>query len=424
VTTADVEDATPAANAVHTLLRGNGTGIIDQYLDESDAADTGNFGTGLSVLMGGGRRWFLPAGQFGSSRAAANDYANLPADLVAGWNLPVAAAGVVDPGRDMIAGFQSAGFTYVEDATQLDSVRSAGGHHAPKKLLGLFGYGNMNVALDKIAKRRGVPLPGATGFVVDDYHAPNQPMLDEMTDAALKVLSRHRRGFVLMVEGAHIDKQSHAMDAERAIVDTIEFDKAIALSRQFAERDGETLVLVLSDHECSGFSLLGGLTGGITALAGLPSDAAVLDPATVPARQKLVGTYDAAGFPKYNILADGYPETMDIDGKVLIGFGANGDRFENWQTHPTTIIDSLLPTDVRTELTAKGYGAEPIDRSGKKDGFFLRGQAVGRTQAVHTAADIPVSAFAVNRGIYRQFTGMQKNTDVFFKISRALLGGY
>src|SRR5205814_1970119 len=103
------------------------------------------------------------------------------------------------------------------------------------RLLGLFGYGNMNVALDKLAKRRGTPLPGSTGFVVDDYHAPNQPMLDEMTGAALKVLATHRRGFVLMVEGASIDKQSHAMDAERAIDDTLEFDRAIALARSFAE---------------------------------------------------------------------------------------------------------------------------------------------------------------------------------------------
>lgn len=424
VTTADVEDATPAANAVHTLLRGNGTGIIDQYLDESDASDRNDHGNGLRVLLGGGRRWFLPTGQFGSSRAAATDYEKLPADLLTGWKLPAAAAGALDPARDVIADFQAAGFKYVEDAAQLDAVRSAGAHAAPRKLIGLFGYGNMNVAMDKLAKRRGVPLAGSTGYVVDDYHAPNQPMLDEMTDAALKVLSRHRRGFVLMVEGAHIDKQSHAMDAERAINDTIEFDKAIGLARQFAEEDGETLVLVLSDHECSGFSVIGGLTGGAASLAALPSDATVLDPATVPARQKVVGTYDAAGFPRYNILADGFPESMDIDGKLLIGYGASGDRYENWQTSPTTIVDSLLPSDVRAELATKGYGAEPADRPEKLNGFFLRGQAVGHTQAVHTAADIPVSAFSVNRGIYRQFVGIQKNTDVFFKISRALLGGY
>jgi alkaline phosphatase len=88
VTTADVEDATPAANAVHTGDRNKGQGIVDQYLDES-----GN--TGLAVLMGGGRRWFLPSSQYGSSRSTNNDYSNLPSDLVSAWNIPT--PGAIDP---------------------------------------------------------------------------------------------------------------------------------------------------------------------------------------------------------------------------------------------------------------------------------------------------------------------------------------
>lgn len=82
VTTADVEDATPAANAIHTGNRNNGTGIVDQYLDESDWQGTSRFGSGLSVLLGGGRRWFLPSAAFGSSRTAGTDYASLPSDLL------------------------------------------------------------------------------------------------------------------------------------------------------------------------------------------------------------------------------------------------------------------------------------------------------------------------------------------------------
>jgi alkaline phosphatase len=428
VTTADVEDATPAANAVHTLLRGNGTGIVDQYLDESDASGSGTYGNGLRVLMGGGRRWFLPSGQFGSSRTSGSDYPALPADLQAGWNIPAASAGALDPGRDLIADFKTAGFQYVEDSSALSTVRAAvktGRGHGPDKLLGLFGYGNMNVALDKLAKRRGVPLAGSSTFVVDDYHAPNQPMLDEMADTAIKVLDKNRKGFVLMIEGAHIDKQSHAMDAERAIGDTIEFDNAVAVAKSFAEKDGNTLILVLADHECSGFSLIGALTGGVSALSALASDNGLLDPATQPARQKVVGTYDLAGFPKYPALADGYPATMDVDGKLLVGYGASGDRYEDWLTSPTPIIDSLLSSDIATELGTKGYGAQPIDRSPKKlNGYYLRGQAVGRSQAVHTAADIPVSAYAATRSVHQQFVGVQKNTDIFFKIATALSGGY
>jgi alkaline phosphatase len=407
VTTADVEDATPAANAVHTGNRNAGTGIVDQYLDEAGSS-------GLAVLMGGGRRWFLPSTELGSSRDLATDYAGLPGDVLAGWHLPSAAAGAADPARDLRADFQQAGFTYVEDATSLAALPKP-----PRKLLGLFGYGNMNVALDKIAKRRGTPLADGT-YVVDHYHAPDQPMLDEMTSAALAVLSRNERGFVLMVEGAHIDKQSHLMDADRVIGETLEFDAAVGVARRFADQAGDTVIVVLADHECSGFSLIGALTGGIAGARTLPSDAAVLDPATTPARQKLAGTYDAAGFPRYAMQADGYPATMDIDGKMLVGYGASGDRYETWLSKPLPVIDSLLPASLKTELKTRGYSGEPLQRASDASGFYLRGHVTGG-QAVHTAGDIPVAAYSSGSDAWREFVGVQTNTDVFFKLARAAM---
>jgi len=369
--------------------------------------------------MGGGRRWFLPAGQFGSSRSAATDYRDLPKDLVAAWHLP--SRGAVDPSRNLIQDFRDAGYSYVETSTDLSSVGT------PDKLLGLFGYGNMNVALDKIAKRRDTLLPGTKSFAVDDYHAPDQPMLDEMTEAALRVLGKNPYGFVLMVEGAHIDKQSHYMDADRVIDETIEFDNAVRVARQFADEAGDAVIVVLADHECSGFSLIGALTGGIKHLQSLASDRETLDPATHPERQNLVGTYDAAAFPRYNILPDGYPETFDIDGKILIGYGADGDRYEGWLVKPRPVIDSLLPTEIKTELATLGYATDPYLREESRLGFFIRGQVPG-TQAVHTASDIPISAYSTGRQgrpnhWYQQFYGVQTNTDVFFKLMRAALGG-
>ena len=420
VSTADLEDATPAATAIHTGNRGLGTGIVDQYLDESDSGDTGTFGNGLRVLLGGGRRWFLPDNQIGSSRAAASDYDKLPDDLVTGWGLP--AAGAIDTGRDLIGDFVNAGFAYAETNTDLAALFN--GQPAPDRLLGLFGYGNMNVALDKLAKRRNVLVPGTSSFAVDDYHAPDQPMLDDMTAAALKVLSSDHDGFVLMVEGAHIDKQAHVMDAERSVDEVIEFDRAIGVARDFAENvDRRTVVIVLADHECSGFSIIGGLSGGIAALQALPGDGATVDPAVAPGRQKAVGTYDAAGFPSYNILGDGFPESFDIDGKILFGYGASGDRFENWLTRPRPVIDSLLPSNIKGELKTDGYPGVPVQRS-QTDGYFIRGQAVGQDQAVHTASDIPVSAYSARASIASQFVGVQRNTDVFVKLARAVLGGY
>ena len=103
--------------------------------------------------------------------------------------------------------------------------------------------------------------------------------------------------------------------------------------------------------------------------------------------------------------------------------GANGDRFETWLTHPRPIIDSLLPTNIRTELGAAGYPATPSNRD-TANGFFLRGQAIGKDQAVHTASDIPISAYAARPAVAQQFVGVQRNTDVFVKLMRAVLGGY
>jgi len=424
VSTADIEDATPAANVIHTGNRNLGQGICDQYLDEA-----GN--SGLTVLMGGGRRWFLPATSFGSSRSTSNDYAALPADLTAAYNIP---AGTVDPNRNLIEDFQKSGFSYVDSNSGLNTAFAGG--KVPAKLLGLFGYGNMNVALDKIAKRRNPNAPG----VVDDYRAPDQPMLDEMTTAALKTLNANSpKGFFLMVEGAHIDKQSHLMDADRAIIETVEFDKAVGVARNFATQVGDTVVIVLADHECAGFSLIGGLVkgpngGGGTAgsldnLKSLPSDRATLDPTTAPLRQGVVGVYDSASFPNYTIQADGYPASTDIDGKLLIGYGADGSRYEGWLTKPLPVIDSLLPTVLKTELgsgqTASGqkYAGRPDQREESALGFFLRGQVPG-DQAVHTASDIPVSAFSSSSRASDQFVGVQQNTDVFFKLARAAFGGY
>ncbi len=51
-----------------------------------------------------------------------------------------------------------------------------------------------------------------------------------------------------MVEGASIDKMSHPMDWDRALVDTIEFDKGVGVAREFAAKNPDTLIVVTGDH--------------------------------------------------------------------------------------------------------------------------------------------------------------------------------
>ena len=394
VTTADVFDATPAANAVHTSNRGNGTGIVDQYLDDRHL-------TGLSVLMGGGRKWFLPnpsnsispQASNGSQRRNATDYV-MPSDIVTAWG---AAPGALDPNRDLISDFQSAGFNYVSDNSSLQSVGT------PDKLLGLFTYSNMNVAYDKIGKRRG------TSTIVDDYGFPDQPMLDEMAAKALQVLSKNPKGFVAMIEGASIDKQAHLMDSDRWILETLEFDRAVQVAKEFQAKHPDTLVIVTADHECSGAAIIGASTRTNAQLHAAGGTVANL-------RDAVVGTYDAAKFPKYEIQPDGYPTTTDVDHKMLIGYGANADRYEAWVANDQPTQDSQQPFVKSAPLNT--YPANPSVRN-SSTGFMVTGQ-VGGDQAVHTATDVPLSALGRGASL---FTGVMDNTDVFFKIMQAVVSG-
>jgi alkaline phosphatase len=401
VTTADVFDATPAGNAVHTSNRGAGTGIVDQFLDDRGM-------TGLSVLMGGGRKWFLPASTPGSARADKSDYAYSAtdahtADIAKRWG---ASSGQLDKDRDLLSDFQKAGFQYAADKTSLDAIDP----RKTERLLGLFAHSNMNVALDKIDGRRSVKR-GVTGRVVDDYGFPDQPMLDEMTAKALGVLERQKNGFVLMVEGASIDKQAHNMDTERWMLDTLEFDRAIKLVQEFAAKRGDTLVIVTADHECSGAALIGGSRVTDARLQEL-----VREGGSANIRDKVVGIYEQAGFPKYKIAGDGYPETTDIDYKLLVGYGANSDRYEDLRTNERPLQDSQQPFVKKEPLSA--YPAGPMARD--VDGRYLVTGQVPGDSAVHTATDIPLSAFGPGAW---SFTGVQDNTDVFFKLAQAAVKG-
>lgn len=62
-------------------------------------------------------------------------------------------------------------------------------------------------------------------------------------------------GFFLMIEGSQIDWGGHANDANYIITEMIEFDKTIGAVLDFAEKDGNTLVIVTADHETGGFAI-------------------------------------------------------------------------------------------------------------------------------------------------------------------------
>ncbi|MBT2707353.1 alkaline phosphatase [Bacillus sp. ISL-47] len=150
----------------------------------------------VDVLMGGGRSYYSPEKQ---------------------------------NGKDLIKEAIQMGYTY---ASNRDELMQAKGN----KLLGLFNNSYMNFKLDRL-------LIGS-----------KEPSLKEMTEKAIGVLSNGKNGFFLMAEGARIDHASHAGDITSIWKETIEFDKAVKYAVEWAKNDGETLVLVVADHETMGIS--------------------------------------------------------------------------------------------------------------------------------------------------------------------------
>ena len=112
-------------------------------------------------------------------------------------------------------------------------------------MFGLFNSGNLTI---EKAKRENPTSAQAA-----------EPSLPEMTRKAISLLDRpgrSRKGFYLQVEGALIDKRSHANDAAQTLEEMKAFDDAVAAAVDFARRDGHTLVIVTADHECAGFNII------------------------------------------------------------------------------------------------------------------------------------------------------------------------
>src|SRR5215470_10425638 len=229
VTTADVTDATPAVEGSYTAYRQTRAEIARQYLENPML----NGQPAFDLIFGGGIDQFVAEGR--------------------------------KDGRDLVAAFQSRGYRYVTTASQLKSS------FLGVPLLGLFRGNarpaansaglaatdsNMTVAYDKL----NLPRPASEGIPNAVGNYPDQPMLDLMTQKAIEYLSSSfgQSNFILMVEGASIDKESHPNNAAGTIWDTIEFDKAVGVARAWAaKRDPkDTLVVVTADHDQS-MSIIG-----------------------------------------------------------------------------------------------------------------------------------------------------------------------
>jgi alkaline phosphatase len=130
---------------------------------------------------------------------------------------------------DLKTGLQSEGYgVFTNDIANFRT-------YAGDKMWALFGNRDMSYDLDRN------PL--------------QEPSIAEMTEIALNKLSRNENGFVLMVEGSKVDWAAHANDAIGIITEVLAFDKACGVAFDFAEKNGETVVVVAPDHGNSGFSI-------------------------------------------------------------------------------------------------------------------------------------------------------------------------
>ena len=87
-----------------------------------------------------------------------------------------------------------------------------------------------------------------------DRDKVNKPSLAEMTDKALKVLSKNDKGFFLMVEGSEVDWAAHSNDPVALIHEIKAFDDAVKVAKDFADTHKDTVIVIAADHG----------TGGIT----------------------------------------------------------------------------------------------------------------------------------------------------------------
>ena len=111
----------------------------------------------------------------------------------------------------------------------------------------------------KLAKK-GLSIDNKYAFLLGKDYMPKMEdgrgdFLPKATNLALDYLSQAPKGFFLMVEGSQIDWGGHANDANYIIEEMKDFDKVIGEALDFAEKDGNTLVVVTADHETGGFAL-------------------------------------------------------------------------------------------------------------------------------------------------------------------------
>ena len=225
VSTAELQDATPAALVAHVTSRKCYGPSVTSEKCPTNALEKGGKGSITEqllnarpdVTLGGGAKTFAETSTAGE------------------WQ-----------GKTLREQAQARGYQLVSDANSLAAITEA---NQDKPLLGLFSDGNMPVRWEgpKASYHGNIDKPAVT-CTPNPKRTDSVPTLAAITDKAIDLLSKSEKGFFLQVEGASIDKQDHAANPCGQIGETVDLDEAVQKALAFAKKDGNTLVIVTADH--------------------------------------------------------------------------------------------------------------------------------------------------------------------------------
>jgi alkaline phosphatase len=347
VTDTEIEDATPAGMLAHTRRRTDYDDIVRMF-----------YWLRPEVIMGGGGLNFRPATDERGKRKDGENY---------------------------VVKFEKAGYAFVDTAAGL---KAAAASPETTKLLGLFNDKNIDGALDRKFLKKGT---------VDKFS--DQPDLTEEMRAALAVLSRGDKGFILMVEAGRIDKYSHSLDWERAVFDTIMLDNVVKLAKDFAAKDNDTLVIVVPDH-AHPVSIIG-----------------TYDDSKGEQLRDRLQTYASAGFPDYPAPdAEGYPGKVDVTRRLAMVFAAYpdycdpGKPYMEGENQPTAAPAAASEGDKEPAVANEVYCKPGAARKIGNLPFTAR-------NGVHAADDVVLTAMGPGADVLH---GRVDNTFVFRAMARAL----
>lgn len=225
VSTAEIQDATPAAMIAHVSQRKCYGPSVTSQRCPADALENGGKGSiseqllalRPDVVLGGGAKTFKETARAGQYQ-----------------------------GKTLFEQATARGYQVVSDLNGLNNVTVA---NQDSPVLGLFAEGNMPIRLKgPQASYQGNLKNPPVKCEVNAERGANVPTLAQMTSKAIDLLSKNDKGFFLQVEGASIDKQAHASNPCGQFGETMDLDEAVKVALDFAKKDGNTLVIVTADH--------------------------------------------------------------------------------------------------------------------------------------------------------------------------------